>query len=388
MTFKLTKDEVSIINNPIQLAKGLPSRCYTSKEGSKFDCATTLALSWTCLGHFSNLKPGCYQTIDIFGMPLAIVSDNKGVNRVFHNVCRHRGHKLLESSGSLNGVIKCPYHSWIYKLNGALKATPLIGGYGDHTNKNLDFSKYGLHEVKSDNWFGLTFININGNEIDLNDHLTPLINRWKRFLGPHGFKELSNRSESDSTELTVNANWKLVVENYIESYHLPWVHPTLNTYSKIEHHYNIIINKMAAGQGTKQISPLTGTRYTLPKFLHWPEKNAQYGEYIAIFPNLLLGIHIDHVFSIVLQPLAPDKTLEKIQLSYIGVKKITKKHVESKKRLLNRWCSVFKEDVLPLEGMQKGRESKAFDGGIFSPKLETATHEFHKWVASKYVVYS
>ena len=384
MVFEITNKEFEIVNNPIKIAKGLHSRFYTSDEGMHLDGTTTFANSWTCLGYFTKLQPGCYQTLDLFKMPLVVVRGKDNVNRVFHNVCRHRGHKILESSGVLSGVIKCPYHSWIYELNGSLKTTPHIEGYGNHTTHGIDLSEYGLLEIKSDTWMDLTFVNIDGNEIDLITYFKPLIGRWNEFLGPNGFNELSNRKHSDSINITVNANWKLIVENYLESYHLPWVHPTLNTYSKIEDHYNIIINKKAAGQGTKKYKLQKDAKNSLPKFSHWPCKKAEYGEYIGIFPNLLLGIHIDHVFSIVLQPLAPDKTLEKVQITYVKENGNTENNLHLKKTILNQWHSVFQEDISPLEGMQKGRESRAFDGGIFSPILETATHEFHKWVASKY----
>ena len=388
MVFRITNEEFKTVNSPITSAKGLRSCFYTTEQGIHLDSTTTLDKSWSCLGNFENLETGSYQTVDLLKMPFVVVRGNDNVNRVFHNVCRHRGHRLLESSGVLSGVIKCPYHSWIYDLNGSLRDTPHIEGYGTHTTHSIDLSEYGLLEIKSDTWMDLTFVNIDGNEIDLITYFKPLIGRWNEFLGPNGFNELSNRKHSDSINITVNANWKLIVENYLESYHLPWVHPTLNTYSKIEDHYNIIINKKAAGQGTKKYKLQKDAKNSLPKFSHWPCKKAEYGEYIGIFPNLLLGIHIDHVFSIVLQPLAPDKTLEKVQITYVKENGNTENNLHLKKTILNQWHSVFQEDISPLEGMQKGRESRAFDGGIFTPILETATHEFHKWVASKYYNYN
>ena len=123
---------------------------------------------------------------------------------------------------------------------------------------------------------------------------------------------------------------------------------------------------------------------TLEKFRLWPSDKERWAEYIAIFPNLLLGIHIDHVFSVVLHPLEADKTLEKLQIIYLKEKNASPISLESRASVLSQWDSVFKEDISPLEGMQKGRDSRAFDGGVFSPKLEVATHVFHKWAASMY----
>ena len=386
MVLKITSEEIKIINNPIQSAKGLGSCFYTSDDGMHLDATTTLEKSWTCLGNFGNLETGSYQTVDLLKMPFVVVRGSDNVNRVFHNICRHRGHRLLEASGVLGDVIKCPYHSWIYELNGALRETPHIEGYGTHTTHSIDLSEYGLVKVRSDTWMGLTFVNLSGNAITLKSHLTPLINRWSELVGPNGLDELSRREHSDSTTLTVNANWKLIVENYLESYHLPWVHPVLNKHSKSKDHYNIVINNKMAGQGSRKYTKQTEIKKALEKFPLWPSDKERWAEYIAVFPNLLLGIHIDHVFSVVLHPLAADKTLETLQMIYLKEKNGSPRNLESRASVLSQWDSVFKEDISPLEGMQKGRESRAFDGGVFSPKLEVATHVFHKWAASMYAV--
>jgi len=384
MSISITNEELTIINDPIESAKGLPSRFYTGGEAMHLDASTTLAKTWTCLGYYGNLKRGSYEAVDLLGMPLVVVRGDDNTNRVFHNICRHRGHRLLESAGVLNGVIKCPYHSWIYDLSGSLKETPHINGYGKRLTDSINIAEYGLLEVKSDTWMGLTFVNLDGNEISLKNHLQPLMRRWKKYFGPNGLDELSTRQRGDSVKIVVKANWKLVVENYLESYHLPWVHPVLNRNSKIENHYNILVSPNMAGQGSKKFEKQYEPDEPLEKFSCWPIERAQYAEYIAVFPNLLLGIHIDHVFSVVLHPVKSDETVEVFQLLYKNTKDNSKAYAEAKRSLLKEWCSIFNEDILPLEGMQKGRLSKAFDGGVFSPKLETATHQFHKWAGAMY----
>jgi choline monooxygenase len=180
-----------------------------------------------------------------------------------------------------------------------------------------------------------------------------------------------------------SANWKLLVENYCESYHLPWVHPDLNSYSKSEDHYSILAGDWGAGQETTVFDFSERAEIELPAFTRWPESEKKVAEYIALFPNVLLGLHVDHFYAGILLPLAIDRTMEQIQMYYVGDKTLTDRYAKARRKLLQGWREVFIEDLDPVEGMQRGRASSAFDGGAFSPALDTATHHFHKWVASR-----
>ena len=106
-------------------------------------------------------------------------------------------------------------------------------------------------------------------------------------------------------------------------------------------------------------------------------------EYIALFPNVLLGLQVDHFYSVVLLPVAVDRTVEQFQIYYVGDETLTERYAKARRILLAGWREVFVEDFSPVEGMQRGRASSAFDGGAFSPALDTGTHHFHKWVASR-----
>ena len=184
-------------------------------------------------------------------------------------------------------------------------------------------------------------------------------------------------------EVEVQANWKLVVENYCESYHLPWIHPGLNSYSRIEDHYSILAGDWGAGQGTTVFDFTEHAGIYLPRFRGWPENENKVAEYIALFPNVLLGLQVDHFFAIVLLPMAFDQTVEQLQIYYVGEEGLTDQYADARRVLLDGWREIFAEDISPVEGMQRGRASLAFDGGAFSPALDTATHHFHKWVASR-----
>ena len=178
----------------------------------------------------------------------------------------------------------------------------------------------------------------------------------------------------------MQTNWKLAVENYCESYHLPWVHPGLNSYSRLEDHYHIQAQGKYSGQGTLVYQQLKGPdEAVFPDFEALDAKWNTGAEYIAIYPNVLLGAQRDHCFAIILQPDTQGRTTEHIHLYYAQ----PKTSEDMRTRNAHLWKTVFEEDIFVVEGMQKGRQSPLFDGGRFSPAMDGPTHNFHDWVASK-----
>ena len=151
-------------------------------------------------------------------------------------------------------------------------------------------------------------------------------------------------------ELSVESNYKLAIENYCESYHLPFVHPDLNTYSPLDEHYNLIVDPISSGQGTHVYDLTRGASTPLPVFANWDESRVKTAEYLSLYPNVLLGIQADHFFAILLMPESPETTTERLQFLYSEPPNADKVFtgVES-----------FSEDVSVVEGMQRGRASNS-----------------------------
>ncbi|MEM7296338.1 MAG: RHO alpha subunit C-terminal catalytic domain-containing protein, partial [Pseudomonadota bacterium] len=175
-------------------------------------------------------------------------------------------------------------------------------------------------------------------------------------------------------------NWKLAVENYCESYHLPWVHPGLNSYSRLEDHYNIEAQGCYAGQGSLVYRQLEQNGTKFPDFPALSEKWETGAEYISLFPNVLLGVHRDHAFAIVLEPKGLERTAEHIAL-YYRPEAVGEEYAALRRENARLWKEVFTEDIFVVEGMQRGRHGPLFDGGKFSPAMDGPTHTFHHWVA-------
>lgn len=367
---------------PLTQARGLPNEHYTSCDTFDEEKRTVLFANWSGIGFGKDVpEPGDAMPLDFVGMPLLIIRDHDGSIGVFQNTCRHRGMILVEEPKKITGAIRCPYHSWCYALNGDLRTTPHIGGPGHNTHADVDRGELGLFRIRAHVWQDVIFVNISGNAPAFETAMADLLERWKEFDKPvvHG-------GGSASFKLDVKTNWKLAVENYCESYHLPWVHPGLNSYSRLEDHYNIEEPGCYSGQGTLVYRQLKGEDgLVFPDFEGLSDKWDEGAEYIAVYPNVLLGVHRDHFFAIVLQPVAVDRTIEHVELYYTSELAVSSEFEDLRNANARQWQSIFEEDVFVVEGMQRGRHGVLFDGGRFSPVMDSPTHIFHHWVASQIV---
>ena len=384
----INKQKLDIVSKPIKDAHGLPNECYTSKEYTLIERKKLFEDKWMVIGVASSLpNVGDAKPVDILGMPILLVRGKDKKIRVFHNVCSHRGLKLVTKSGNIKNVIRCPYHSWSYNFDGELVATPHIGGMNIHQTKDFERSKSNLKEIRSYIWLDLIMININNNEMSFEEYIKPLSDRWEEFW-PIKDRELINHSNDFGYfKLNANCNWKFAIENYCESYHLPWVHPGLNSYSKIEDHYHIqgLPNRFA-GQGTVVYNPRFEGKEKFPCFPNWPKNKENIAEYVALFPNVMLGIHKDHYYAYWLEPINHEFTLEHMELYYVGEEAANSKKFESlRKQNHKQWEDIQKEDVDIIQGMQIGRNSPVYNGGNFSPVMDNPTHHFHKWVAQNLI---
>lgn len=371
---------IDAVLNPIELAKGLPNEHYTSNDVFEEEKQAVLFNNWSAIGFAKDIpESGDAKPINFIGMPLLIVHDNDNSVYVFQNTCRHRGMILVQEPTKIIGAIRCPYHSWCYKLSGELCATPMVGGPEKNTHEAINYGDLGLYKIRSYVWQDIIFVNISNNAAEFEDYAAKAIGRWKEFEKP-----LYHGGQSSSFELCLNTNWKLAVENYCESYHLPWVHPELNITSKIEDHYDIEESGHFSGQGSHVYTQMrTENGDVFPDFEGLSSKWDTGSEYLSFYPNVLLGVHRDHVYAIIIEPISTHKTKEHVSIYYAQ----KPEEMLSLSALVDTnskfWKMVFLEDVGVVEGMQLGRHGLLFDGGKFSPAMDGPTHCFHHWVATQ-----
>ena len=375
-------NELSNVLKSVKEATGLPNRHYVDQTVFEQEKNCLLFNNWSGIGFGKDVPNiGDVWPVSFLGLPLLIVRSQDNTVKVFQNTCRHRGMILVSKPQNVRGTLRCPYHSWCYGLNGKLRSTPHVGGPGTNIHSDIDRPQLGLYEIKSYVWHDVIFVNISRTAKKFKEAQRELINRWQEFEQP-----LYHSGNDSSIKLTLGCNWKLAVENYCESYHLPWIHPGLNVYSKLEDHYNIEETGSYSGQGSyfyQKLQQADGTSFN--DFQMLSEKWETGSEYISLFPNVLLGVHRDHTIAIILQPISTTETQERIEIYYASEETLSDRHALMRKKNKMLWKGIFEEDIFVVEGMQQGRNGIFFDGGKFSPIMDGPTHIFHQWVANQYL---
>ena len=381
----LDPNKIEVVKNPIEKAHGLPNECYLNNDYLEFEKEKIFKNNWTMIGVASSVpNPGDAKPFNLLGIPILIVRNKENEVKVFHNVCSHRGFKLVDQECKLKNVIRCPYHSWSYDFNGKLTVTPHLGGLGKHEVEGFDKNKSNLKEIKSNIWMDLIFININSNAKPFEDFIKPLEDRWSKFISKKDQKLIRHSTDNGYFNMTVNSNWKFAIENYCESYHLPWIHPELNKVSNISDHYHIEDENLNfSGQGSNKYSQQFDGNIKFKCFPNWPIELSEKSEYVSLYPNVMLGIHIDHFYAFWLEPISNNQTKEHFELYYVGDESASSDEFKDiREKNFAFWQEVMNEDVTAIEGMQIGRNSPAYNGGNFSPVMDTPTLMFHKWVAT------
>ncbi len=197
---------------PFGQSVAMPKSVYTSPEFAALEQRHIFARDWLCAGRADALRaPGDYLTMDISGEPILVLRDQDGIVRAMSNVCRHRMSTLLEGRGTTRTIV-CPYHAWTYNLDGTLRAAPAM-------TRNDGFCKdrIALPPVRCEVWLGWIMVTLNPDAPPVADRLAGVSD----LIGPF---QMEAYVESFREEFRWATNWKVLAENFMESYHLPVCH--------------------------------------------------------------------------------------------------------------------------------------------------------------------
>jgi choline monooxygenase len=360
----------------LEREQGLPGRFFTDEDIFSLERREVFESGWMCIGLAADAPAkGTLLPLTVLGYPLLIVNDG-GPLRVFHNVCRHRGAVLVEAPARGAARIVCPYHSWTYKLQGELVATPHLAGPGKHGCEGFEVGGLGLQSVRSAEWAGHLFVNLSGTAPLFKDWIRPIAKRFENV----SWAELRHDAML-ARNLEVAANWKIICENFVESYHLPWVHRALNAVNPMDLHYQILGGHSYLGQGGTgyQRERVAGT--SLPRMTGLQDAS-RYESLIAL-PNLILGPLPDMTFSIILLPQSACRTRERLEFFFVGDQALAGTLEPARRAAAEFIASVNSEDVQIVESVQRGRSSPAFTGGRFAPAQEATSLQFQKIIAAR-----
>jgi len=283
----IVNDEGSIA--PILVSLGLPGYYYEENEVFAHEMQTVWRSTWQCVGRESELpNPGDYLTCLIGNQPLFVIRNACGELQAMHNVCRHRGARLLDGMGNCS-VVRCPYHAWTYDLDGFLQGVPQAKLFPD-----LDKSTVRLLSTQVDTWGGFIFVNCDSQAESVMSYLAGFPEYLKQYDQP--WEELRKVARWSYTE---PINWKFIVENYVEDYHFSTVHAeSLCSYDFPR------ISTTITGRHCKIRVPYTAEKLAkMYSAMTWEPQRLSYQGYI--FPNLMVNTDLDHVSVFRLLPLNP-----------------------------------------------------------------------------------
>ena len=347
------------------VARGLPAAAYTSEAVFQLENERIFADSWVFAGLAHELaRPGDVVPVTVAGKPVLLVRDADGEVRAFHNVCRHRCLKLVDEPGNVGPAIQCPYHSWTYRLDGALHIAPYFGGREPHAEPaGFDRAEHGLLPVRVATWHDWVFVNLSGAAAPIEDFVAPL----QRHLGGLDLSRMTHVVTVDMGEIA--ANWKLLMENFIEPYHVPIVHAT-TTEQPLTDHYTV--NEPGCLGCAVDVSAEAKRGDTL----------SADSRYLTLFPNFVLGLYLPDQVGVHLDvPLAPGCTSQRRAVYSLRAEAASPEQADELARL---WRDVHVEDQVICERLQEGRVSAVGDGGgLLSPHWEDAVRSFQEQVVSR-----
>jgi phenylpropionate dioxygenase-like ring-hydroxylating dioxygenase large terminal subunit len=361
------------VRKPLLDAEGLPADCYTDERFFRRELSTVFAASWLMLGRADRIpERGDFFTIDYAGAALVVIRDAGGGIRVLANACRHRGARLVSGGGNCRAFV-CPYHSWTYALDGSLR-----GCAGMEETRDFRREDYGLTTLRSGQWGGFVFVNIDGAAPALEEWLGELPGR----LAMYRFEDMA------ATRIRVHdidCNWKTWVENYMEGYHIPTVHRA--TISKIKA-VNTPEDPAGRGQYTAIFERHDGTLALLPGDTGFPPLETLEGEssrgsrFMLIYPMTMFALTIDAMWTFQCLPLSPEKT-RVIHTSLFPESRLARPDFETlAANYYKRQDMVVQEDNDITVIQQQGLRSPLTTPGRFAPK-EKIVHALDNWVLDR-----
>jgi phenylpropionate dioxygenase-like ring-hydroxylating dioxygenase large terminal subunit len=341
-------------------ARTIPAKWYTDAAFLETEKERVFWHTWQPIGHASKVaQPGCFLAAEIAGEPCAVVRGADGVLRAFSNVCRHRASTILEGDGCAK-TLRCPYHNWMYSLDGKLLAAPEFEGVEDWNKSEIR-----LPEMRVEEWGPFVFVNVDSQAPALNEVMGDIPQQVAEIGCPINQLHLSQRKD-----YLIRCNWKVYIDNYLEGYHLPAAHPSL--FRELDYNaYRVDTFRYYSSQYAPIRPPRAGReearRYTA-------KDSGDRALYFWIFPNFMLNVYPDNLSSNIILPVGHDQTLTIFEwFTYTK----NGQPAEVAPETVAFSDEIQQEDIRICENVQKGLASRTYDRGRYSVKRENGVHHFH-----------
>jgi choline monooxygenase len=343
-------------------ATTLPADWYLGEESLARDQRRIFGRTWQLVGHTAQVaRPGDYFTCEVAGEPLVVARGGDGTLRALSNVCRHRAGPVAAGAGNRK-TLQCGYHGWTYELDGHLRTTPEFEGVEDFERGSVC-----LPSVRADVFGPFVFATLDAQAPPLLDVLGPIAAETAQL----GLERLRPYRRHD---WEIACNWKVYVDNYLEGYHIPIVHPGLHKL------LDYAAYRVEAGRWhSKQHAPLRRSVTHSLYQRHLPEGGEPEALYYWVFPNLMFNFYPDNLQVNVILPLAAERTLTRFE--WFVAEPERPGLAEEFERSFSFSDEVQREDVAICEAVQRGLRSRFYERGRLSVARENGVHHFHGLVA-------
>jgi choline monooxygenase len=358
----------------IERAWTLPATLYTDPSVFEAEKEKIFSRTWQVVGHAGQVaNAGDYFTTELVGEPLLVVRGTDGRLRGFYNVCRHRAGPPASGCGSRK-LFRCGYHGWTYGLDGSLISATEIEGVEEFRPE-----EFALIPIRIAEWFNLVLVNLDPQAQPLLDSFGELSMQAEKF--PFTSMKLFERRTYD-----MKCNWKTYVDNYLEGYHLPSVHPGLNR--ELDYNAYVVEPHMPRLDGpgqpkrlsgyVRQFSPIRGAQPGDATPRRYQEASGDLTtDYFWIFPNWMLNCYPDNVSLNIVLPVEPERTLAIFEW-YLAEKDHSGPAAKASVGFSDQ---IQIEDAAICEAVQKNLRSRSYSRGRFSVQQEKGVHAFHRMYA-------
>lgn len=358
----------------------LPSWVYNHADLTRLEIERILMPSWQIVCHVNSIpNAGDYETFDLGPESILVLRDREGSVRAFHNVCRHRGARLLDGAGNCPSAITCPYHGWSYRHDGGLIGMPMRDSF-----KGLDRAQHGLRPVHVNTAFGFVFVCLSAAD---GVYPPPVSQVW----GKLGDELKAHRTEDmvplgAITSEVWNVDWKIAMDNYLESYHVPIGHPGL--YRMFTPDYDDQSNVPSVARGTSWLRDKRSAKWSEGLYQsliaravpHLPEDQRNCWRFYSALPNLGIDVYPDQLDFFQVLPAGPGRCI--IRGAVFGLPGASRelRAVRFLSERINK--SVNDEDKWLCERVQRGLASSSYKPGPLS-QLEHCMLEFHELLRAR-----
>ena len=376
----LTADELATVRRDYRSASLLPARTYHDPAVFDWEQDNIMRRDWVLVARVEDIaEPGAFLVREVLDESVLLVRGRDDQIRAFYNVCRHRGTAVEERDCGQAVRFQCPYHAWIYDLDGKLIRAKHTDDLEDFT-----FAGYGLPPIRTETWQGFVFLCFADESVTppLLEQLGDLVDQFERF-------DFTTLRSAHQITYDVGANWKFIAENYSECYHCPGVHPQLNRLTPYDLGGDYDSNgawqggwmELVEGAETMALDGGHGSRDGRPPMCGITPVDEQRIYYYVLWPNAFLSVHPDYLLVHRLVPHGPGRTT--VICDWLFEADTIAMDGFDPKEAIDFWDVTNRQDWHVCELQQRGTASRSWVAGRYSD-IEPSVQAFDLMVADRY----